>query len=318
MKSVLFVTSAVALALFLMSAAGSFMNREFETVIRAEAPSDPGTRFVSTRSGRVHVLDAGEGDDVILLLHGTGRSVADWQEGLAGRLAQKHRVVGIDYYGHGLSDRAHAHRYGIALWAEQAVDVLDALGIERVTVVGHSVGGCVAAIFTADHPDRADRAVFIGHGIAMDPIQAVPLVPGFGEIRMARTAVFSDVFSPEHERRLTSAYAIRGTRAALLTFLRRQYTIDGLRLVTGTYEDIRRPVLQVHGTEDASIPVAAARRLSPRIRESHFLPVAGIGHDVHVEAPGQLAEAIQAFVSGEPRAEWRLGVGEGADDELGF
>ena len=38
--------------------------------------------------------------------------------------------------------------------------------------------------------------------------------PGFGEIRMARTAVFSDVFSPEHERRLTSAYAIRGTRAA--------------------------------------------------------------------------------------------------------
>ena len=129
--------------------------------------------------------------------------------------------------------------------------------------------------------------------------QIVPLVPGIGEIRMARTAIFSDVFSPEHERRLRAAYAIRGTRAALLTYLRRQYTIDGLRLVTGTYEEIRRPVLQVHGMEDASIPIAAARALSPRLRESHFLPVAGVGHDVHVEAPSELAQAIETFVSGE-------------------
>jgi 2-hydroxymuconate-semialdehyde hydrolase len=302
-RTLLLVTISVVFAVFAMSEAGSFMNREFETIARAEAPSDPSTRFVETRSGRVHVLDLGEGDDVILLLHGTGRSVADWQEGLAQRLAQKHRVVGIDYYGHGFSDRAHGWRYGIALWAQQAVDVLDALEIERVTVVGHSAGGCVAAILTADHPERVDRAVFIGHGMAMDPMQVVPLLPGFGEIRMARTAIFSDVFSPEHERRLNAAYAIRGTRAALLTFLRRQYTIDGLRLVTGTYEDIRRPVLQVHGTEDASIPIAAARRLSPRIRESSLLPFEGVGHDVHVEAPSKLAEAIDTFVLGAPALE---------------
>jgi pimeloyl-ACP methyl ester carboxylesterase len=310
-NQLLLATILAALALFLMSEAGSFMNRGFETVTRAEVPSDPETRFVETRSGRVHVLDVGEGDQVILLLHGTGRSVADWQEGLAERLALHHRVVGIDYYGHGLSDRSHPRRYGIALWAQQAVDVLDALEIERVTVVGHSAGGCVAAIFTADHPERVDRAVFIGHGMAMDPMQIVPLMPGFGEIRMARTAIFSDVFSPEHERRLSAAYAIRGTRAALLTFLRRQYTIDGLRLVTGTYEDIRRPVLQVHGTEDASIPVAAARQLSQRIRDSHFLPIVGVGHDVHVEAPTQLADAIEAFATGKLGRESRLAAGDG-------
>lgn len=305
MKTLLLVTLGVSLGLYALSALGSLLTRSLETVLRAEHPTDPETRFLTTRSGRVHVLDQGEGDDVILLLHGTGRSVADWQEGLAERLARTHRVIGMDYYGHGASDRAHRWRYGIALWAEQAIDVLDALAIERVTVVGHSAGGCVAAILTADHPERVDRAVFIGHGIAMDPLQAVPLVPGIGEIRMGRTAIFSDVFSPEHERRLNAAYAIRGTRAALLTFLRRQYTIDGLRLLSGTYEDIERPVLQVHGTEDASIPIAAARGLSPRLRESHFLPVAGVGHDVHVEAPTQLAEAIEAFVSGQLKLERR-------------
>jgi pimeloyl-ACP methyl ester carboxylesterase len=157
----------------------------------------------------------------------------------------------------------------------------------------------VAAILTADHPERVDRAVFIGHGIAMDPMQMVPLMPGFGEIRMARTAIFSDVFSPEHERRLQAAYAIRGTRSALLTFLRRQYTIDGLRLMTGTYEDIVRPVLQVHGTLDASIPIDAGRRLSSRLNNTQFLPIVGVGHDVHVEATDQLADALDAFVSGK-------------------
>jgi pimeloyl-ACP methyl ester carboxylesterase len=272
------------------------MTRELETVIRAEVASDPETRFVQTRSGRVHVLDVGEGDEVILLLHGTGRSVADWQEGLAGRLAKTHRVVGIDYYGHGLSDRAHRWRYGIALWAQQTVDVLDALEIARVTVVGHSAGGCVAAIFTADHPERVDRAVFIGHGIAMDPIQIVPLIPGLGEMRMASTKIFSDVYSEEHERRLSAAYSIRGTRAALLTYLRRQYTIDGLRLLTGTYEDIRRPVLQVHGSEDASIPISAARKLSSRLEVASFTGMEGVGHDVHIEAPARLADEIERFI----------------------
>jgi 2-hydroxymuconate-semialdehyde hydrolase len=301
MKTLLATTFCLVLVMFVMSKAGSFMSAEHETVVRAEAPSDADTRFVTTRSGRVHILDVGQGDDVILLLHGTGRSVADWQEGFAELLARKRRVIGIDYYGHGLSDRAHGHSYGIALWAQQAVDVLDALEIERVTVVGHSAGGAVAAILTADHPERAVRTVFIGHGMAMDPMQMVPLIPGFGEIRMARTAIFSDVFSPEHERRLAAAYAIRGTRAALLTFLRRQYTIDGLRLVTGTYEDIERPVLQVHGTEDVSIPIAAARGLSLRLRDSQFLPVEGVGHDVHIKASIQLAEAIDAFASNKPR-----------------
>ena len=157
-----------------------------EPVARAAAPSDPETRFLETRSGAC-TSSTWVRAPVILLLHGTGRSVADWQEGLADRLAERHRVVGFDYYGHGLSDRAHGLRYGPALWVQQAVDVLDALGIERVTVVGHSVGGSVAAMFTADHPERVERSVFIGHGIAMDPMQWIPFVPGLGELAMGRT-----------------------------------------------------------------------------------------------------------------------------------
>jgi pimeloyl-ACP methyl ester carboxylesterase len=273
---------------------GTAMSLRREPVARAVAPSDPETRFVETRSGRVHVLDLGEGP-VVLLLHGSGRSVADWQEGLAVRLTTRHRVVGFDYYGHGLSDRDHGLRYGPGLWVQQAVDLLDALEIESVTVVGHSVGGSVAAMFSADHPERVERSVFIGHGLAMDPMQIVPFLPGLGEIAMGRTEIFSDVFSPAHERRLTEAYAIRGTRAALLTYVRRQYTLEGIRLLTSTYEEIETPVLQVHGTLDASIPIAAARRISPRLPDTRFVAIEGASHDVHIDAPEALVDAIEKF-----------------------
>jgi 2-hydroxymuconate-semialdehyde hydrolase len=301
-RVILFVAIGLTLIVFLTCHAGSLMSRRYETVLRAEKPSDPETRFVDTRSGRVHVLDVGTGEEVILLLHGTGRSVADWQEGLADELARTNRVVGVDYYGLGMSDRSHGWRYGIDLWAEQAVDVLDALAIDSVTVVGHSAGGAVAAILTDDHPERIDRAVFIGHGMAMDPMQIVPILPGIGDIAMARTPIFSDTFSAEHQRRLSAAYAIRGTRTALLTFLRRQYTIDGLRLVTGTYETLERPVLQIHGAEDASISISAARDLSERIEDGRFLTLPEIGHDVHIEAPAELAEAIRTFIRVSPTA----------------
>jgi len=297
------VAAIAALALLLilggLFVAGKVAARRFETEDRAAAPWGPNTAFLQTRSGRVHVLDVGRGD-AILLLHGSGRSVADWQEGLADRLASGYRVVAFDNYGVGLSDRNHPFRYGNALWEEQAIDVLDALGIRRSVVVGHSAGGVVAACLAADHADRVRGAVFIGHGIAMDPEQMLPLLPGVGELLMGRMEVFGDTFSDLHRRRMRAAYRIRGTRAALLTFIRRQYTVDGLRLMTGTYEDIAVPVLQVHGTRDQSIPIDAARALGERLRDTRFVAVEGSSHDVHIDFPDRLAEEISRFAATLP------------------
>lgn len=285
----------LALVLGVLFVMGRVQAQRREPVARAAAPWGPDTVFLPTRSGRVHLLDVGRGD-VVLLIHGSGRSVADWQEGFAERLASGHRVVAFDSYGFGLSDRRHGCRYGNALWARQAVDVLDALAIDRAVVLGHSAGGVVAAFLAADHPERIRGAVFVGHGIAIDPEQIWPLVPGIGEIQLARSEVFGDTFSERHRERAEQAYRIRGTRAALLTFIRRQYSIDGIRLLRGTYEDIELPVLQVHGTLDRSIPVAAARALSPRLRDTRFVEVEGSSHDVHVDFPERLAAEVAAFV----------------------
>lgn len=284
-------TSFFLLAVFVC---GRIMMSNAEPEVVGNEPFGSDTRFIETRSGRVHIYDKGAGS-VILLLHGSGRSVADWQEGFGDRLAENHRVIGFDYFGHGLSDRTHGLSYGHQLWTHQAIDLLDALGIERAVVVGHSVGGVIAARVAADFPERVTHVVTIGTGMAMDPAQQLLMVPGVGEWIMARETVFGDTFSTAHRERQERAYKIAGTRAAFLTYIRRQYTIDGLRLLWGVYEEIKAPVLHVSGTADQSIPTEAARALRERTGGS-FVPIEGVGHDVHIEAPGQLAELIEQFV----------------------
>lgn len=274
---------------------GRIMMAKAEPELGATEPFGSETRYIETRSGRVHIYDKGTGS-VILLLHGSGRSVADWQEGFGESLAENHRVIGFDYFGHGLSDRDHGLSYGHQLWTRQAIDLLDALGIERVVVVGHSVGGVIAARIAADFPERVTHVVTIGTGMAMDPAQTFLMVPGLGEWIMARETVFGDTFSAAHKQRQERSFRIAGTRAAFLTYVRRQYTIDGLRLLWGVYEEIEAPVLHVSGTADQSIPTEAARALSLRTG-GEFATVDAVGHDVHIDAPNQLVGLIEQFLA---------------------
>jgi pimeloyl-ACP methyl ester carboxylesterase len=76
--------------------------------------------------------------------------------------------------------------------------------------------------------------------------------------------------------------------------------VDSFRLFTGTYEDIRLPVLQIHGSIDASIPVLAARKLSNRLNDTRFVEIEGAGHNVHIDAPDRFATEVANFVATLP------------------
>jgi pimeloyl-ACP methyl ester carboxylesterase len=288
---------ALAVASLLAFAAARWRMASRERLSAATEPWSSASAFLETASGRVHYSDHGEGP-ALLLLHGSGRSLADWQEGAGQLLAKRHRVIAIDYYGNGLSERAHGWRYGSVLWAQQAIDVLDALRVERATVVGHSIGGVVAALIAADHPDRVDSVVTIGTGMAIAPDQIPLLLPVLGELLMSRMAVFGDTFSEQHRARIESGYRIAGTRAALLTYIRRQYTIDGIRLLRGVWNETQAPLLHLSGSEDEQIPTQTAERLAERTG-GKFVRIEGVRHDVHILAPERLLTEIEAFLDGE-------------------
>ncbi|NJO35970.1 MAG: alpha/beta hydrolase [Rhodospirillales bacterium] len=251
----------------------------------------PGAQFLQTRSGRVHVLDMGQGPP-ILLLHGSGRGLIDWQQGLAQRLAEHHRVIAFDYYGSGFSERRPQFVYGYDLWVAQAVDVLDALDVERATVVGHSVGGAIACIFAVEHSERVSGVVTIGTGMEIEPQQFALAAPGLGEAVFARMAYYGSAQTEAQQAALEEAFRVRGTRAAMLQYVRRQMTVDGLRLVTGVFEDVRAPVLHLSGSADVNISPRAAGALARRTG-GRFQVIEGVGRrlDRRLETDRQLGEA---------------------------
>ncbi|MBE7189427.1 alpha/beta fold hydrolase [Jatrophihabitans endophyticus] len=120
------------------------------------ADVDHELRHVDVGGVRTRVLQAGEGDDLVLL-HGTGGHLEAYARDIAG-LARDFRVTAYDMVGHGWSDLPDTP-YTTAVLSDHLVGLLDALGIERAHLSGESLGGWVVAWTAAFHPDRVERIV---------------------------------------------------------------------------------------------------------------------------------------------------------------
>jgi pimeloyl-ACP methyl ester carboxylesterase len=117
---------------------------------------------------KIHYVDEGEGEP-ILLIHGFASNLAvnwrntGWIEALvnSGR-----RVIALDNRGHGGSDKLYEpERYGAPAMAEDAVRLLDHLGIDRADVMGYSMGARIAVFLVLGHPERVRSVIFAGVGI---------------------------------------------------------------------------------------------------------------------------------------------------------
>jgi pimeloyl-ACP methyl ester carboxylesterase len=118
---------------------------------------------------------------------------------------------------------------------------------------------------------------------------------------MARETMFGPATSTANLAALQAAYRIKGTRRALLMYIyiRRQMTVDGVRLLRGALEDVRVPVLHISGSEDRNISPKRARELAKRTRGS-FIVIPGASHGVHIDDPGGLAKEIERFLDARP------------------
>lgn len=99
----------------------------------------------------------------ILLVHGFSNNRFVWDE-IAEGLRPRHRTLAVDLRGHGDSDWSPDARYGVPDYASDLPAVLDAAGIERAVVVGHSLGGNAGTLFAASHPERVSALVLVDTG----------------------------------------------------------------------------------------------------------------------------------------------------------
>ncbi len=265
-------------------------------------PRDVPGRMIDVAGHRVHVVEQGEGSPV-LLVHGFGASTFDFEDHALAALARSHRAVAVDLYGFGWSDRGDDFAYGWTLWSDQLVGVLDALGLARVSIVGHSMGGAVAAVFAARHPDRVDRLVLVD---ALYPQEEgeIPLVfkalrmPVVGELALGLTADPSPPGSSDAYRARSRAFAaIPGTRGAWLRYVRDR----GKRAELGAaYATITSPTLVLHGTADASVSFETMQRAAPAIRGVRIVPLPNGSHFPLRDTPDAVVREVEAFLTPEP------------------
>jgi pimeloyl-ACP methyl ester carboxylesterase len=123
------------------------------------------------QAGHLHIDDGGSGGLPVVFLHSFGGSTAHWTAEL-GRLRPERRAIAIDLRGHGESDAPESNDFGVESLTNDVERVVDALELEAFVLVGHSMGGAVAAAYAGEHPERVAGLMLIGTPGKADPAMA--------------------------------------------------------------------------------------------------------------------------------------------------
>ncbi len=126
----------------------------------AAAGASPGSALtIAGPRGALRVDDGGSGGLPVVFVHGNGGNLTQWKAQLE-HLRASRRAVGLDLHGMGESERAPDGEYSVDSFANDVAAVVDALGIKRFVLVGHSYGGYVVAAYAGKHPERLAGLVF--------------------------------------------------------------------------------------------------------------------------------------------------------------
>ena len=259
---------------------------------------------------------AGTGPPVVLI-HGMVNSSLHW-ESVALRLAGEYTVVAPDLIGHGDSATPRGD-YSLGAHAASIRDLLSVIGIDRATVVGHSLGGGVAMQFFYQFPQRVERMALVssgGLGHEVSPLLRGAALPGASTLlRVAAHPRLLDELNRAGERIRARgsgkgvylqaiARALRpleraGARRAFLETLRSVIDVRGQRVSARDrlYLLDGFPTLIVWGERDHTIPLAHGREAHEAIRGSRFVTLSPAAHFPHLEDPEGLAAALGEFIA---------------------
>ncbi|MEJ7891738.1 MAG: alpha/beta fold hydrolase [Solirubrobacteraceae bacterium] len=263
---------------------------------------------------RIGYRIAGSGP-AVLLIHGMLNNSRHWRA-VAERLARTHTVIAPDLHGHGGS-AGPLGDYSLGAHAAGIRDLVSGLGIERATVIGHSLGGGVAMQFFYQFPERCERVVLVSSGgLGRDvswPLRlaAAPGVEGLlaGAASRPVLGALARVDNPyaTAAHRALSSLNTPAARRGFLWTLRSVIDLKGQKVCANDrlYLLGDMPTLIVWGGRDHTIPVAHGREAYAAVggrAESRFELLPDARHFPHLEDPGGLADAIARFLAEVPPA----------------
>jgi pyruvate dehydrogenase E2 component (dihydrolipoamide acetyltransferase) len=251
-----------------------------------------------------YVLAGPPGVSPIVFIHGLAGSSSTWQSVL-GTFAETHQVLALDLPGHGQSDAADPAGvdYSISGLAAVASELLRTLDLSSITLVGHSLGGPVAAAIALAQPDVVSRLVLVdsaGIGTEINP-RMMELVTGPPSTAAARDLL--NLFFADDRFVLDSgvdeyqrAWGRPGADAAIRAVANGAFHSSSQDIKI-ELERIHQPVLVVWGGEDRVIPVQHASVAGDAIPVTTVAIIPGIGHVPQLEAVAEFTQLVERFIA---------------------
>jgi 2-hydroxy-6-oxo-octa-2,4-dienoate hydrolase len=257
---------------------------------------------------RTNYLEAGRGSPVVLI-HGSGPGVtayANWRLTIPA-LADRFRCLAPDLVGFGYTERPDGITYGVQTWADQIRGFLDAMGLDKASLVGNSLGGAIALRVAARHPDRVDRLALMGSvGVPFELTEELDAVWGYQpSLRNMRRIM--DVFAYSREL-VTDELAEIRYRASIEPGFQesfaamfpapRQRWVQALVTPDDEIAALPHETLLIHGRDDRVIPLDTSLRLLRLIERSRLHIFGRCGHWTQIEWSAEFNRLLGDFLAG--------------------
>jgi pimeloyl-ACP methyl ester carboxylesterase len=219
-------------------------------------------------------------------------------------------VIAYDQLGFGRTATGEQRQYGRAAWTAHAWSVLDTLDVDRVDIIGNSMGGAVALSMALDHPDRVRRLTLMGTmGISMalpaglDQVWAyTPSVQNMERIirlfAYDQSLATGDLVRMRYQASLDPA--VRSSWEAMFPPPRQRW-VDDLALAPDELAAIAAPVLLVHGRDDRVVPLPdSSLRLLARLNDVRLHVFGQCGHWTMIERTAEFVRLVESFSPPDP------------------
>lgn len=250
-------------------------------VANKPAQTDKLNRYIDVAGTRIRYMEMGEerGDPPLLMVHGYNGSCDYWFPYALPGLATQRRVVALDLPGNGWSGTWA--KYSFEAYASFIADFMDTIGMQRADLLGHSMGGQVASLAAAKHPDRFRKLVLVSSAgarkLRLNPITYLRMLADPSLRQLGLYPVFLRV-------------ALRG-RAAFQSLHMLQHSSIG-----SAFKLLTMPILLIWGDRDQVIPLDYGNLMAKQLPKARFVVIKGAGHMPFYEKPDEFNRLVLDFL----------------------
>ncbi len=266
-------------------------------------------KFIKLDGYSTHYIEKGEGEPVILI-HGFLYDSYMWNKNID-VLADRFKVYAVDLWGFGYSTRDPMD-YGYQLYTDQLLKFMDALDIQKASLIGQSMGGGTSIFFSVNHRDRVNKLILVDPAGMPNPLPLLGKItnlPKVGEFLLGmksdfyRKMVLSTTFihdkgviTESYFENVTRFQKIKGTTEILLKILRKQF-FHSLPDEIHRLGEMDVPILIIFGRQDKAVPLERGKEMHNILRGSRLEIFENAGHCPHDEQSQKFNQLAVDFLS---------------------